>query len=173
MARHPLVPVSGGREHDDGDGAAQAPTQQDPGVQLDQRDELLLIRAAAQKIQQSQNGTDQDRYETQREEKLRGHHETRDEKTADLVVARGEGVVDPAAAHEEAVLSGVVGVAQRPEAVRPQAEAIQLGAGDAIVGDQPAGGGESHHDQNEREDEKENSDVSGQRPALSLQNKTR
>lgn len=63
---------------------------------------------------------------------------TWNQKSANFIVASGEGIVDPAAADEEAPLVVVVDVGQRSEAVHPEAEPVELGAGDAVVAHQPA-----------------------------------
>lgn len=74
---------------------------------MDQCDELILVGAAAQEINQCQNGTNYNRYKTQCEEELSGHHKAWNEEAPNLIVACSEGVVDPATADKEACLANI------------------------------------------------------------------
>ena len=168
MPRHPPVLIGQRRENHDRDSATQPPSQQNKSVQLYQQNELFHIGATTQKVQQREDGTDQHCDETQREEKLRRHHEPRNEEAPDFVIAGGEGVVDPATAHEEAPVFDVVGVRQGAEAVRPQSQAVEFGSGDSVVGDQPAGGREGDGDEDEADHEEGDGDVASQRAPFCL-----
>lgn len=91
---------------------------------------------------------------------------TRNQEAPDLVVPGGERVVHPAAPHEEPPLVVVVHVRQRPEAVRPQAQPVQLRARNAVVADEPAGRRERHQHRHQRDHKHPDAAISGQRATL-------
>lgn len=64
---------------------------------------------------------------------------TRYQESSNLIVAGGERIEDPSAADEKSPLCIIVNIWQRSKAVRPQAQPIQFGSGNAIVAHYPAG----------------------------------
>lgn len=122
---------------------------------------MLHVRSAAEKIEKGEDGREENRNKADGEEELGGDHEARDEVAADLVVAGGERVIDPPAAHEEAALGGVLWIWKGAEAVRPEAQAVEAGTCDTVVRDEPAGRTEGDCDHYEGEHEEAEPDVAG------------
>ena len=58
---------------------------------------------------------------------------TRCQVVPDLLVAFGERVEDPSASGEEPLMSEVVVIGQRPEAVNPESDSLHLGAVEPVA----------------------------------------
>lgn len=84
------------------------------------------------------------------------------EEPSDLIVAGCERVVDPTAANEKASLEVVLYVGQRPEAVHPQTQAVQLGAGYSLIAHQPTGRREGNNNGHEADEKHTHPAGSGQ-----------
>lgn len=153
MLRHPVVAVSEAGEHNDGNRARDAGAEQEPTDGPNEQHEPGEIRPRAQEEQQHEHKADQCSDEGQRVEELRDDHEGGQEEASDLIVASGERIVDPSAADEEAPLEVILHVGQGTEAVHPQTQAVQLGAGDALVAHQPARRREGDDDRHETDEE--------------------
>uniref|UniRef100_A0A8D8FR75 (northern house mosquito) hypothetical protein n=1 Tax=Culex pipiens TaxID=7175 RepID=A0A8D8FR75_CULPI len=166
MFRHPLVLVAKHGKHDYADGPTDAGAHVQETDGPNQLDEELLVGAGAQEEEQHHDHRQNDRDGTQREEELGRDHKRRNQEAPDLVVAGGERVVHPAAPHEEPPLVVVVHVRQRPEAVRPQAQPVQLRARNAVVADEPAGRRERHQHRHQRDHKHPDAAISGQRATL-------
>lgn len=166
MLGHPIVAISEAGEHDDAERAADAGGQQQPADALDKQHEPGQVGTGAEEVKEDEGEADERPDEAQRVEELRDDHEGGQQEAADLVVAGGEGVVDPPTAHEEAPLEVVLHVGQRPEAVHPQAQSVQLGAGYPLIADQPTGRREGDHDAHEADDEHSHAAITGQAALL-------
>lgn len=92
---------------------------------------------------------------------------TRQQEAANVGVAGGERVVDPSAADEESSgRVGLLGIRQRPEAVPPETESVELRADDPRIADQPRGRAERDAHAHERHQEHADADVPGQASLL-------
>lgn len=60
---------------------------------------------------------------------------TWNQKSAKIIVASREGIVNPSTADEKSSLVVVIDIRQRPKAVNPQAESIKLSSSDSVVAD--------------------------------------
>ena len=127
-----------------------------------QQKRLFHVGATAPKVRQRDNGTNQHRDETQGEERLSGHHETRNEEVPDLVISGGEGFVNPATVYNVARVSEVVRVHWRAEAVRPETQVVQFSPNGPVVGVQPVRGGEGYGNKDEADREEGYGDVASQ-----------
>jgi len=161
MLRHPAIPVAKSSEYNHCNGCTYSSTEKHISQRFNERNEVLLIRTSTQDENQYSDGRHQHPDEGQSVEELSGYHEGGQQESTDLIVTRGKWVIHPTAAHEESPLAIVVHVRQRPEAVHPQSQAIQLGARDAVITDQPTGRCKCNHDEGKGEHEDANATTSG------------
>lgn len=92
---------------------------------------------------------------------------TGQQESTDLGVARCEWIVHPSAADEEALgRVRLLGIGQRPEAVPPEAEPIELSPDDPRIADEPRGRAERDAHAEEPKQEHGDADVAGQAALL-------
>lgn len=92
---------------------------------------------------------------------------TRQQKSTDVGVARGKRIVDPSAANEETLgRVRLLRIRQRPEAVSPEPESIELRPDDPRIAHEPRGRAERNAHAEKRQQEHADADVAGQAALL-------